>query len=62
MSPMRKPLVLALGLAIVAGSGVLAWRALRPAEPPPAPAVEKTYDQIERPEYEKWMQDLGYTE
>ncbi len=59
---MRKPLVLALGLALVAGSGALAYLKLRPAPEPAPMAAEKAYDQIERPEYEKWMQDLGYTE
>ena len=60
---MRKPLVLAIGLAFVAGSGALAYLKLRAEpEPPPAPSSEKSYEDIERPEYEKWMQDLGYTE
>jgi hypothetical protein len=60
---MRKPLAIVVGFAFVAGSGALAYMALRPEpEPPPALDAEKSYDQIERPEYEKWMQDLGYTE
>lgn len=60
---MRKPLFLALGLALVAGSGAVAWwKLLREEEPPPAPAAEKSYEDIDREKYEKWMQDLGYTE
>jgi hypothetical protein len=58
---MRKPLALALGVALVVGTGTIAYLKLRPTPEPP-PAREKSYEQIERPEYEKWMQDLGYTE
>ncbi|MDP2307265.1 MAG: hypothetical protein Q8P18_14660 [Pseudomonadota bacterium] len=59
---MRKALLLGLGLVGVAGSSAFAyWRLLPAPEPPPVP-VEHNYEDIERGEYEKWMQDLGYTE
>lgn len=60
--PMRKPLILIACLLLAAGSGTAAWWKLRPAPPPTPAADEQSYKDIERPEYEKWMQDLGYTE
>jgi hypothetical protein len=30
--------------------------------PPPVVPAEQTYDEIAREDYEKWMQELGYTE
>jgi hypothetical protein len=60
---MRKRLVIVLGIAVVAGTGTVAYVKLRPPpEPPPGESAEKSYEDIQRPEYEKWMQDLGYTE
>ncbi len=48
-----------VALLLVAGAGAGAWWLLRP---PPAPPAEKAYGDIPREEYERWMQDLGYTE
>jgi hypothetical protein len=59
---MRKALLLGLLLVGVAGSGAFAYVELKPAPPPPPAPAEQSYDQIKRDAYEKWMQDLGYTE
>lgn len=60
---MRKPVLVAFGtLLALASTGAMAWWKLRPADPPPAPTAERGYDDIQRDEYERWMQDLGYTE
>ncbi len=59
---MRKPLLLGLGLVTIVGSGALAYWRLRPEPEPLAVPVEQKYEDIQRAEYEKWMQDLGYTE
>lgn len=58
---MRKVLILGGSFVAALGSGALAYWQLRP-EPPPPVAVEQKYEDIKRAEYEKWMQDLGYTE
>ena len=58
---MRKVLILGGSLVAVLGTGAVAYWKLRPEPPPPA-AVEQKYEDIQRAEYEKWMQDLGYTE
>lgn len=58
----RRALFAIPALVVLAGGGAAAWWASRPAPPPPPPAEERGYKDIERPEYEKWMQDLGYTE
>lgn len=60
---MRKRLVVGFGaLLVLASTGAVAFWKLRPTEPPPAPTAERGYDDIKRDEYERWMQDLGYTE
>lgn len=60
---MRKQVVVPLvSLVALAGGGALAWWKLRPPPAPPEAADEKRYEDIARPDYEKWMQDLGYTE
>jgi hypothetical protein len=59
---MWKRVVLGVGAAVlVAGGGAVAWKRLHPPPPPPKPE-ERTFEQIPKDEYEKWMQDLGYTE
>ncbi|MES2638766.1 MAG: hypothetical protein V4850_04770 [Myxococcota bacterium] len=59
---MRKTLLLGLALVAVAGSSAFAyWSLLAEPEPVVVP-VEQKYEDIQRGEYEKWMQDLGYTE
>lgn len=63
LPPMKKRLLVAIGATFaLAGTGAVAWWKLRPVEPPPAPAAERGYNDIQRDEYERWMQDLGYTE
>ena len=53
----------AASLVVLAGVGVGAWVYLKPPPPPPPDAgPERTYDQIDRKEYEDWMRSLGYTE
>lgn len=49
-----------LVVALVAVSAVAAWR-LRP-EPPTPPDETQKYEDIPREDYERWMQELGYTE
>ena len=60
--PRRRRLIIAsfvVLLAAVGGAG--AWyKFLRPE--PPKPVEERTYEQIDRAEYEEWMKELGYTE
>lgn len=58
---MRKPLFIALLLILALAGGGAAWWTSRPKPPPPAPE-ERTYEQIDRAEYEAWMRELGYTE
>ena len=50
---------LGLGLLLSLGGG--SWYAWHRAHPPPVPK-EKRFEDIDPQEYEKWMQDLGYTE
>lgn len=48
-------------VVLLAGAG--AWyRFGRPEPPKPQPEQERKYEEISRPEYEQWMQSLGYTE
>jgi hypothetical protein len=56
----RRLIAVLLGVALLAGVGAAAWRYTRP-EPPP-PVQDRTYQDVDRAEYEAWMQDLGYTE
>jgi len=48
-----------LAVLLIAGAGAGVWWVARPQ--PPA-AEERAYGDIPREEYERWMQDLGYTE
>jgi hypothetical protein len=62
LHPMRRRWIAGLvGAALVVGASLFAWRATRP-EPPPPSSTERRYEDIDRAEYERWMQDLGYTE
>jgi hypothetical protein len=47
-------------VGLVASGAAAVWWRSHPAEPP-ADAAQR-YEDIPRPEYEQWMQDLGYTE
>jgi hypothetical protein len=58
----RRRIAWVVGAALVAAAGAWAWHALRPEPPPPPPAADRAYEDIDRSEYEQWMQDLGYTE
>lgn len=58
----RRVIAGVVGAVLLVGAGVFAWRATRPPAPPPTPSAERTYEDIDRGEYERWMQDLGYTE
>lgn len=58
MKRLYKPL---LGMGLVAALGGGGWYAWDRAHPPPPPK-EKRFEDIDPKEYEKWMQDLGYTE
>ncbi len=57
----RVALVLAVLTSLV-GCGAALWWKLRPAEPEKTPESEQQYKDIERGDYEKWMQEIGYTE
>lgn len=48
-------------VAVVAVAGFFAWSSTRP-EPAPTPPADRRYEDVDRAEYEAWMQDLGYTE
>lgn len=50
-----------LAAAVVIGGVATAWWRTRPPDPPPR-AAEQRYEDIAREDYERWMQDLGYTE
>lgn len=56
----RKWALAALGLVVLGAGGGVAWWQLQP--PPEPPADERTFEDIPKDEYEKWMQELGYTE
>ena len=59
----KKKLIIGVAsLFLLAGAGVGAWVYLKPPPPPPDDGPERTYDQIDRKEYEDWMRSLGYTE
>ena len=59
----RRRRILAGSALVVALGAVGAWYELVHKVPPPAkPVDERSYDQIDRADYEAWMQDLGYTE
>ena len=58
----KKLLIGGATLLVLAGAGVGAWVYLKPPPPPPDAGPERTYDQIDRKEYESWMRSLGYTE
>ncbi len=62
MSRRRRILVGASIFTALVGGGVGAWYKFASSEPPAPPVDERSYEEIERAEYEKWMQDLGYTE
>jgi hypothetical protein len=52
---------LAVAVAAVVGAGGAALWFATPA-PPEGPPEEQSYADIERAEYERWMQSLGYTQ
>lgn len=56
---MKRRWALTLGavLILASGGGYAWWRSRQV----PAPD-ERTFEDIPTPEYEKWMQELGYTE
>jgi len=58
---MRRALALSL-LVLGGASGLAAWWLLGREEPVSPPPAERGYGEIDRAEYEKWMQDLGYTD
>ena len=59
----RRRIVVGAAVFLVLLGGAGAWyQFLRPDPKPPAPVEERSYEEIERADYEKWMQDLGYTE
>ena len=49
-------LALATVLLLASGGGFAWWRTQ--VVPPPAPD-ERSFEEIPKPEYEQWMQDLG---
>lgn len=59
---MRRIWLLGLGLVGAAGTSAVAYWRFAPEPEPTAAPVEQRYEDIQRAEYEKWMQDLGYTE
>ncbi len=58
---MRRYMWLAVAVAAVVGAGGAALWFAAPA-PPEVPPEEQSYADIERAEYERWMQSLGYTQ
>jgi len=58
----RRRIFVASAALVLALGGVGAWYGLTHKAPPPKPVDERSYDQIDRADYEAWMQDLGYTE
>lgn len=47
------------GTGLLIAAAVVAWHLQ--ADPQPV-ATETPYEEIPRPEYEAWMQELGYSE
>ncbi len=59
----RRRLLLGTTVALaLVGGGVGAWYRFGRPEPEKPPVDERSYEEIDRAEYEAWMQDLGYTE
>lgn len=51
-----------LGAILATGVGAGWWWSHRPEPPKPEAVADKKYEDVDRDEYEKWMQELGYTE
>lgn len=58
----RRRVIVGASISLVLLGGVGVWYKFARPEPPKPPVDERSYEEIERAEYEKWMQDLGYTE
>jgi hypothetical protein len=64
---MRRSVVgaVVVGFVAAAGGGAWAWKQAHPEPPPPPPPpqnAERTYEDISREDYARWMEELGYTE
>lgn len=51
-----------IGTLAASAAGAGWWWTHRPAPPKAEPVADKSYEDVDRAEYEKWMQELGYTE
>ena len=62
-NPVRRRFLLVFGILVLGTGAGAGWWASRPA-PAPAPesAADQEYQDIDRADYEAWMQELGYTE
>jgi len=52
---------LAASVLLVAASAA-GWWLTRPPPEPPKVAEDQTFEDMDRAEYEAWMQELGYTD
>lgn len=62
MSPRTRMFLAAGVLLVAAGGGVGAWRWHVQEEAERKAAEEKRFEDIPKEDYERWMQELGYTE